>query len=165
VQYRWPIGKPRVDHLRGGIWEVRSTLKNCSARVLFAVRGEEIVLLHDFIKKTRTRRAKSSKSPSGAGKRQIINKHRGSSFDDFLKENVQAAAVKRVIAELIEEGMAREGLSKPQMAKRMGTSRSQLDRVLDPANVTIQLDTLIKAARAVGCDVNILFKPVAKATP
>ena len=59
--------------------------------------------------------------------------------------------------------MAREGLSKPQMAKRMGTSRSQLDRVLDPRNITIQLDTLIRAARAVGQDVSILFKP-AKAT-
>ncbi len=93
-----------------------------------------------------------------------MNRHRGSSFDQFLKEEnlydeVQAAAVKRVIAELLEEGMAREGLSKPQMAKRMGTSRSQLDRVLDPQNVTIQLDTLIKAARAVGRDVKILFKP------
>jgi phage-related protein len=53
VQYRWPIGKPRVDHLRAGIWEVRSTLDNRIARVLFAVRGEEIVLLHGFIKKTR----------------------------------------------------------------------------------------------------------------
>jgi hypothetical protein len=98
-----------------------------------------------------------------------MNEHRGSSFDDFLKEEniyeqVQAAAVKRVIAELLEEGMEREGLSKPQMAKRMGTSRSQLDRVLDPANVTIQLDTLIKAARAVGRDVNIQFRPVAKGT-
>lgn len=96
------------------------------------------------------------------------NEHRGSSFDHFLKEEniyeeVQAAAVKRVIAELLEEGMAREGLSKPQMAKRMGTSRSQLDRVLDPANITIQLDTLIKAARAVGRDVSIQFKPAAKA--
>jgi antitoxin HicB len=78
-------------------------------------------------------------------------------------QEVQAAAVKRVIAELLEEGMAREGLSKPQMVKRMGTSRSQLDRVLDPTNITIQLDTLIKAARAVGRDVNILFKPAAKA--
>ncbi|HVY82362.1 MAG TPA: hypothetical protein VG994_15325 [Steroidobacteraceae bacterium] len=97
-----------------------------------------------------------------------MNSHRGSSFDDFLKEEnlyepVQAAAVKRVIAELLEEGMAREGLSKPQMAKRMGTSRSQLDRVLDPDNVTIQLDTLIKAARAIGREVNIQFKPAAKA--
>ncbi len=97
-----------------------------------------------------------------------MNRHRGSTFDDFLREEnlyekVQAAVVKRVIAELLEEGMAREGLSKPQMAKRMGTSRSQLDRVLDPRNITIQLDTLIRAARAVGQDVSILFKP-AKAT-
>lgn len=54
ARYRWPIGKPRVDHLRGGIWEVRCTLENRSARVLFAVHDEEIVLLHGFIKKTRT---------------------------------------------------------------------------------------------------------------
>jgi len=94
-----------------------------------------------------------------------MNKHRGSGFDAFLKEErvyeeVQAAAVKRVVAELIEEGMEREGLSKPEMARRI--SRSQLDRVLDPSYVTIQLDTLIKAARAVGRDVRILFRPAAK---
>lgn len=53
VQYRWPIGKPRVHHLRNGIWEIRTTLDNRIARVLFAVHGEEIVLLHGFIKKTR----------------------------------------------------------------------------------------------------------------
>lgn len=52
VQYKWPIGKPRVDNLRGGIWEVRSRLANRIARVLFAVDGQEIVLLHGFIKKT-----------------------------------------------------------------------------------------------------------------
>jgi antitoxin HicB len=93
------------------------------------------------------------------------NKHRGSSFDDFLiqegiYEETHAAVVKEIVAELLEEGMRREGLSKPQMAKRMGTSRSQLDRVLDPKNITIQLDTLIRAARAVGREVNIVFKPV-----
>lgn len=93
------------------------------------------------------------------------NKHRGSSFDDFLREEgvyeaTQAAAVKRVIAELLREGMERERISKPEMARRMGTSRSQLDRVLDPDYVTIQLDTLIKAARAVGRDVQIQFKPL-----
>ncbi len=54
VQSRWPIGRPRVDHLRRGIWEVRSTLENRRARVLFAVHDEEIVLLHGFIKKTRS---------------------------------------------------------------------------------------------------------------
>jgi phage-related protein len=52
VQYKWPIGKPRVDHLRGGIWEVRTNLERRIARVLFAVSGQEIVLLHGFIKKT-----------------------------------------------------------------------------------------------------------------
>jgi antitoxin HicB len=92
------------------------------------------------------------------------NKHRGSNFDEFLKdeglyEAVQASAVKRVIAELLEEGMSRESLSKPMMAKRMGTSRSQLDRVLDPGNSAIQLDTLIKAARAVGRELQIGFGP------
>jgi phage-related protein len=52
VQYKWPIGKPQVDHLGGPIWEVRTTLKTRIARVLFAVEGDVIVLLHGFIKKT-----------------------------------------------------------------------------------------------------------------
>ena len=52
VQYKWPIGKPRVDHLRGGVWEVRTSLESRVARVLFAVFGQEIVLLHGLIKKT-----------------------------------------------------------------------------------------------------------------
>lgn len=52
VQYKWPIGKPRVDHLRGSIWEVRSMIGNRIARVLFAVEQSEMILLHAFIKKT-----------------------------------------------------------------------------------------------------------------
>ena len=52
VQYKWPIGKSRVDHLRGPTWEVRSTIGNRIARVLFAVEKSEMVLLHSFIKKT-----------------------------------------------------------------------------------------------------------------
>jgi phage-related protein len=51
VQYAWPIGKPLVDNLGDGIWEVRSRLRNRIARTLFAVVAEEIVLLHGFIKK------------------------------------------------------------------------------------------------------------------
>jgi len=51
VQYAWPVGKPLVDNLGDGIWEVRSRLKNRIARTLFAVVSEEIVLLHGFIKK------------------------------------------------------------------------------------------------------------------
>ena len=52
VQYKWPIGKPRVDHLRGDVWEVRSKIGNRIARVLFAVVRNEMILLHAFIKKT-----------------------------------------------------------------------------------------------------------------
>jgi phage-related protein len=52
VQYKWPIGKPRVDHLRGSVWEVRSKIGNRIARVLFAVEGAEMILLHAFFKKT-----------------------------------------------------------------------------------------------------------------
>lgn len=52
VHFKWPIGKPQVDHLRGAIWEVRTTLKTRIARVLFAVEGNIMVLLHGFVKKT-----------------------------------------------------------------------------------------------------------------
>jgi len=51
VQFAWPVGKPLVDNLGDGIWEVRSRLSNRNARTLFAVVDEEIVLLHGFIKK------------------------------------------------------------------------------------------------------------------
>ena len=52
VQYVWPTGKPLVDNLGDGIWEVRSRLDHRIARTLFAVVNQEIVLLHGFIKKT-----------------------------------------------------------------------------------------------------------------
>ena len=91
------------------------------------------------------------------------NLHTGSRFDDFLKEEgiyeeVQAKAIKRVLAEQLEESMHTAKLSKLDMAKKVATSRSQLDRVLDPENVSVQLDTLIKAARAVGKEVEIKIK-------
>jgi phage-related protein len=52
VQYAWPVGKPLVDHLGEGIWEIRSRLKDTIARTLFTVIDQEIVLLHGFIKKS-----------------------------------------------------------------------------------------------------------------
>ncbi len=95
------------------------------------------------------------------------NPRTGSDFDDFLKEEgifdeVQARALKRALAEQIADGMDARQLTKLAMATRMETSRSQLDRVLDPNNVSIQLDTLIKAARAVGKVVEINIKPAKK---
>jgi antitoxin HicB len=92
-----------------------------------------------------------------------IHTHRGSNFDDFLKEDgiyeaVQARALKRALAEQLDDAMQAGKLSKVAMAQRMATSRSQLDRVLDPANLSVQLDTLIKAANAVGKTVEIKLK-------
>src|ERR1700682_3482642 len=95
---------------------------------------------------------RKSRSPKRAGKSGSVanhNEHRGSSFDSFLRkerlfDEGQTAAVKRAISEAVEEGMAAPGLSKVQMARRMRTSRSQIDRVLDPQCITVQLDTLVK---------------------
>jgi antitoxin HicB len=89
--------------------------------------------------------------------------HRGGNFDDFLKdegifEEVQARALKRALAEQLDDAMQAGKLSKVAMAQRMATSRSQLDRVLDPANLSVQLDTLIRAANAVGKTVEIKLK-------
>ena len=53
VQHAWPVGKPLVDYLGDGIWELRSRLANRLARTLFFVGRGEIVVLHGFIKKTR----------------------------------------------------------------------------------------------------------------
>ncbi len=79
----------------------------------------------------------------------------GSQFDDFLKEEgifeeVQAGALKKVVAHQIALAMKDQKLTKVTMAKRMKTSRSQLDRLLDPHNESVSLDTLARAAAAVG---------------
>ncbi len=84
----------------------------------------------------------------------------GSSFEDFLKEEgvyeqTTALAVKRVLAWQLEQAMAEQKMSKNQMAKAMRTSRSQLDRILNPDNDRVQLDTVIKAARVLGREVKI----------
>jgi antitoxin HicB len=85
----------------------------------------------------------------------VTNKHIGSGFDAFLQEEslleeATAHAVKRVLAWQIEQAMAEQGISKSAMARRMKTSRAQLDRLLDPNNDRVQLDTVQRAAIAVG---------------
>ena len=76
---------------------------------------------------------------------------------------MQAKAPKRVLSGQIEESVQAANISKVKMAKIMATSRSQLDRVLDPDNISVQIDTLMKAARAVGKIVEIKIRNVKKA--
>ena len=79
----------------------------------------------------------------------------GRNFDEFLKEEqlldqVTAVAVKRYIAYQLAEEMSETNLSKSEMARRMQTSRSSLDRLLDPENDSVTLQTLQSAVEALG---------------
>ena len=81
--------------------------------------------------------------------------HSGSSFDGFLeregiREEVEAVAIKRVLAWQLVRAMQEQRKTKQAMAKQLRTSRSQLDRLLDPQNVSVTLDTITRAARALG---------------
>lgn len=91
------------------------------------------------------------------------NKYLGSSFEDFLieegiHEDVTAHAAKRVLAWQISEAMKAKGISKSDMAKKMKTSRSQLDRLLDPDNSKVLLETVQRAASVIGKRVTIMLE-------
>lgn len=90
------------------------------------------------------------------------NPYSGSNFDDFLAEEgileeVSARAQKRLLALQIEDIMAASNLTKSEIAAKMNTSRSQLDRILDPDNTSITLESLDRLARAVGKQLKIEF--------
>jgi predicted XRE-type DNA-binding protein len=88
------------------------------------------------------------------------NPHIGSTFESWLdekgiREEATAAAVKEVIAEQIVAAMKEQGLSKTRMAELMHTSRAQVDRLLDPANGSATLETLMRAAKAIGREIRL----------
>ena len=88
--------------------------------------------------------------------------HLGSNFDDFLEEEgllaeVEAVAIKRVIAYQIAELMQEKKLTKTIMAERMETSRAALERLLDPTNESVTLQTLERAALVLGKRLRIEF--------
>jgi predicted XRE-type DNA-binding protein len=87
-------------------------------------------------------------------------KHLGSDFDDFLREEgildeAEAVAAKRVLAYQIAQAMEARALTKTAMARKMGTSRSSLDRLLDPSVPSVTLLTIEKAARVLGKQLRI----------
>ncbi len=88
------------------------------------------------------------------------HKNIGSNLDDFLQEEgilaeVERAAIKEVVANQILNLMNEQKISKVEMSRRMGTSRSALDRLLDPNNLSVSLKTLDKAASSLGRKLNI----------
>ena len=88
--------------------------------------------------------------------------HIGSDFDDFLREegileHCEAVAAKRALARQINELMEKENLNKSSLAKKMRTSRIAVDRLLDPENVSITLQSMEKAAVAFGKKLTVMF--------
>jgi hypothetical protein len=76
----------------------------------------------------------------------------GSTFDTFLEERgirdeVEAVATKRVLAWQLEQAMKKQRKTKQAMAQELHTSRSQLDRLLDPRNTAVTLETITQAAK------------------
>ena len=90
------------------------------------------------------------------------NPHIGSTLEDFLKEegiyeDATNFAVKEVLAGQVQQAMEKQGITKAEMARRMGTSRAHLDKLLDPKNDKVQLDTVQRAAAAVGRRVRLVL--------
>jgi len=88
-------------------------------------------------------------------KGRLVKDHTGSTFDSFLedegiREEVEAVAIKRVLSWQLKKAMKEQRKTKQLMAKQLRTSRSQLDRLLDPQNVSVTIATIIRAARALG---------------
>lgn len=89
-------------------------------------------------------------------------KHIGSDFDDFLAEHgiltdAETTAIKRVIAYQVSKLMEEQGLTKTEMADRMNTSRASLNRLLDPSNKSVTLQTLENAAHVLNKRLRIEF--------
>jgi antitoxin HicB len=92
------------------------------------------------------------------------NKHRGSDFRDFLNEEgildeVEARALKQATSLQIARLLKEKSVTKAEMAARMKTSRAAVDRLLDASNSSVTLNTLGKAARALGRKIKIEFVP------
>jgi antitoxin HicB len=88
------------------------------------------------------------------------NPHIGSSFDDFLDEEnlltqINEIAIKRVIAWQLQQEIETKQMTKTSVAKAMGTSRAAVDRLLDPDNSSVTLNTLDRAARVLGKRIKI----------
>ncbi len=92
----------------------------------------------------------------------MTNPHVGSDFDEFLdeegiREEVTAAALKRVVAWQLEQAMQAKQITKTEMAARMRTSRAAINRLLNEDDTSVTLATLARASLAVGLPLKIEF--------
>lgn len=165
VQFGWPIGMPLVRSLKNGLWEVRSTLPSQRiARLIVCFSQGTLVVLHWLYQEDAQDAgggscAREAKDEGGDDMKKK-NPRIGSSLDDFLREEgileeARATALKEALAWQVQKAMKRAKINKVEMARRMNTSRAALDRLLDPGNASVTLQTLCRAARAIGRDLRI----------
>ena len=139
VEFGWPIDAcPRVV-----LCDRR--------RIAFAAR------LHQEDTKDAAKRfvIREKTNEGGETMRKRKNHHIGGRFDDWLKEEgiyeeTTNASIKKVVAWQIQQAMEQQKLTRTEMARRMATSRVQLNRLLDPDNDSVTLGTLTRAATAIG---------------
>jgi antitoxin HicB len=149
---------PTCRSIGKGLYEVHSSFPSGKiARVLFCIYEEKMILLHGFIKKTPTQDLDLAlkRKKTLEVKKMTNNPYVGSSLDDLLEENgvlaeINAVALKRVLAWQVLQEMKKRGLSKSQMAVAMNTSRPSLDRLLDPNNISVTMKTMERAAAILG---------------
>lgn len=92
-----------------------------------------------------------------------MNSNIGSSFDDFLEEEgisaeVEVGAVKKIISYQLQDALDKEKLTKTELAQKLDTSRAAVNRLLDPDNYSVTLNTLVKAASVLGRHVSVAIR-------
>jgi antitoxin HicB len=171
VQWRWPIGMPLCRSLGDGLWEGAYEPAEPSHRtghLRLSRRGTRgTARVHqeepedtDGRSRSRGRTQEGADAMTRQPSRKPRHPRHGSSLDACLAEKgtletFQAVAIKEVIAWQISEAMAKQRLSKNQMARQMKTSRAQLDRLLDPAAGNVTIETLQRAANVLGREIRL----------
>jgi hypothetical protein len=165
VELGWPIGMPTCRPLKSGLHEVRTNLTGRQANRPGAVlcrrvgpNGPAARVCQEVPGDTcgghRDRAAKQEQTYTGVVMKRRFD-HSGATFDSFLEEEgileeVEATAVKRVIAWQLEQAMHEQKKSKAALARELHTSRTQVDRLLDPTNTAVSLATMTRAASVLG---------------
>lgn len=147
--------KQQVRKTNKGTMAVRTIKRDSNTGVLTSGKSKKVINPKSGDEKILVKKIKPQIKPQKVEIKRKTKGKIGSSFEDFLiedgtHEEVSALAVKRVLAWQIEQEMTTQGITKAKMAERMKTSRSQLDRLLDPLNDKVQLDTIHRAASAIG---------------
>ncbi len=169
VQYRWPAGMPLCRSMGDGLWECEAPFRTIGLLVFCSAFGKAQSWC--FMASSRragrrlttcslwhanaTANSRRKETDMAHKKKTLRSTANLTTLDVFLKkegklEEFEATAIKEVLAWQIAEAMKQQNLSRKRLAERMGTSRSQISRLLDPKDGNVTIATLQRAAKIVG---------------